>query len=127
MSYAPVNNILVLRGDLDTINSVLQNTEIKSAFSGITKDKLPGDKATPTNLDNGDEYWIFYETDGEPHEEFPELIKNKYPNLRVFFSSIDYDEFCFAYYKEFGVDREYNYRTRNDQIMEKKFNDFVTH
>lgn len=127
MSYAPVNNILVLRGKIDEINAVLQNVEIKSMFSEITKDKFPAVKATPANLDNGDEYWIFYETDGEPHEEFPEYIKDKYPELRVFFSSIDYDEFCFAYYKEFGVDAEYNYRTRNDQIMEQKFNDFVRH
>ena len=72
MSYAPVNNILVLRGKIDAINAVLQNVEIKSMFSEITKDKFPSVKATPDYLDNGDEYWIFYETDGEPHEEFPE-------------------------------------------------------
>ena len=29
MSYAPVNNILVLRGKIDAINAVLQNVEIK--------------------------------------------------------------------------------------------------
>ena len=29
MSYAPVNNILVLRGKSDAINAVLQNDEIK--------------------------------------------------------------------------------------------------
>ena len=34
---------------------------------------------------------------------------------------VDYDEWCFAYYKEFGVDAEYNYSTTNDQIMEQKF------
>lgn len=91
------------------------------------KDKFHSVKATPDYLDNGDEYWIFYETDGELHEEFPEYIKDTYPELRVFFSSVDYDEWCFAYYKEFGVDAEYNYRTTNDKIMEQKFNDFVKH
>ena len=127
MSYAPVNNILVLRGKIDAINAVLQNVEIKSMFSEITKDKFPAVKDTPDYLDNGDEYWIFYETDGEPHEEFPKYIKDTYPELRVFFSSVDYDEWCFAYYKEFGVDAEYNYSTTNDQIMEQKFNNFVKH
>ena len=65
--------------------------------------------------------WAYYTTNGEPHEEVPEFIKQKYPDTRVFFSSIDYDEFCFAYYKEIGVEGEYNYNTLDEDIIDEKF------
>lgn len=118
--YSPVNNILVIKGDVDTINAVLNDSEVKDRFSEVTDD------AFPVKDRNSNEIWIYYETNGEPYEEVPELIKNKYPKLRVFFSSIDYEEYCFAYYKEFGVHGEYNYNTSDEEKIDKIFNTFVS-
>jgi len=118
--YSPVNNILVIKGDVDTINAVLNDSEVKDRFSKVTDD------AFPVKNRNSNEIWIYYETNGEPYEEVPELIKKKYPKLRVFFSSIDYEEYCFAYYKEFGVHGEYNYNTSDEEKIDKIFNTFVS-
>lgn len=117
--YFPVNNTLVLKGNVDELNAVLNDREVKDKFREITDDMFPSKNIS------SNEVWIYYETSFEPHEDFPEFIKNKYPKLRVFFSSIDYDEWCFAYYKEFGVDGEYDYHTRNEEKIDKIFDNFV--
>lgn len=117
--YFPVNNTLVLKGHVDLLNAVLNDREVKDKFREITDDMFPSKNIS------SNEVWIYYETSFEPHEDFPEFIKNKYPKLRVFFSSIDYDEWCFAYYKEFGVDVEYDYHTRNEEKIDKIFDNFV--
>ena len=117
--YFPVNNTLVLKGNVDMLNDVLNDREVKDKFREITDDMFPSKNIS------SNEVWIYYETSFEPHEEFPEFIKDKYPKLRVFFSSIDYDEWCFAYYKEFGVDGEYDYHTRNEEKIDKIFDNFV--
>jgi hypothetical protein len=122
--YSPVNNILVIKGDVDTINAVLNDSEVKDRFSKVTDDMLPVNNLSADKKSN--EIWIYYETNGEPYEEVPELIKKKYPKLRVFFSSIDYEEYCFAYYKEFGVHGEYNYNTSDEEKIDKIFNTFVS-
>jgi hypothetical protein len=122
--YSPVNNILVIKGDVDTINAVLNDSEVKDRFSEVTDDMLPVNNLSVDKKSN--EIWIYYETNGEPYEEVPELIKKKYPKLRVFFSSIDYEEYCFAYYKEFGVHGEYNYNTSDEEKIDKIFNTFVS-
>ena len=117
--YFPVNNTLVLKGNVDMLNAVLNDREVKDKFREITDDMFPSKNIS------SNEVWIYYETCFKPHEEFPEFIKNKYPKLRVFFSSIDYDEWCFAYYKEFGVDGEYDYHTRNEEKIDIIFDNFV--
>ena len=118
--YFPVNNTLVLKGNVDMLNAVLNDREVKDKFREITDDMFPSKNIS------SNEVWIYYETSFEPHEDFPEFIKNKYPKLRVFFSSIDYDEWCFAYYKEFGVDGgEYEYHTRNEEKIDIIFDNFV--
>lgn len=122
--YSPVNNILVIKGDADILNAVLNDSEVKDRFSKVTDDTFHVNNISSDGELN--EVWIYYETNGEPYEEVPEFIKKKYPKLRVFFSSIDYDEWCFAYYKEFGVNGEYNYHTRNDEKIDKIFNNFVS-
>jgi hypothetical protein len=122
--YSPVNNILVIKGDVDTINAVLNDSEVKDRFSKVTDDMLPVNNLSADK--NSNEIWIYYETNGETYEEVPELIKKKYPKLRVFFSSIDYEEYCFAYYKEFGVHGEYNYNTNDEEKIDKIFNTFVS-
>ena len=122
--YSPVNNILVIKGDVDAINAVLNDSEVKAKFSEVTDDTFPVNNISSDG--ELDDVWIYYETNGEPYEEVPEFIKKKYPKLRVFFSSIDYNEWCFAYYKEFGVHGEYNYNTRNDEKINKIFNNFVS-
>ena len=122
--YSPVNNTLVLKGDVDTLNSVLNDREVKDMLSKATDYKVPVNTISSDGESN--EVWIYYETNGEPYEEVPAFIKKKYPNLRVFFSSIDYDEWCFAYYKEFGVNGEYNYHTRNEEKIDKIFYNFVS-
>ena len=121
--YSPVNNILVLKGNVYTLNAVLNDREVKDRFSEVTDDTFP-----VKNI-SADEVWIYYETNCEPYEEVPVFIKKKYPKLRVFFSSIDYDEWCFAYYKEFGmdgIDPEYNYGTRNEEKIDRIFDNFVS-
>lgn len=118
--YSPVNNTLVMKGDVDTLNAVLNDSEVKEKFSEVTDDMFP------VKNKKSNEVWIYYETNGEPYEEVPEFIKKKYPNLRVFFSSIDYDEWCFAYYKEFGVQGEYNYHTKNEEKIDEIFDNFVS-
>ena len=118
--YFPVNNTLVLKGNVDELNAVLNDREVKDKFREITDDMFPSKNIS------SNEVWIYYETSFEPHEDFPEFIKNKYPKLRVFFSSIDYDEWCFAYYKEFGVDGEYDDHTRNEEKIDKIFDNFVS-
>lgn len=118
--YSPVNNTLVMKGDVDTLNAVLNDSEVKDKFSEVTDDMFP------VKNKKSNEVWIYYETNGEPYEEVPEFIKKKYPKLRVFFSSIDYDEWCFAYYKEFGVQGEYNYHTRNEEKIDEIFDNFVS-
>lgn len=122
--YSPVNNILVIKGDADTLNAVLNDSEVEDMFSKVTEYTFP----VKNTLSDGDsnEVWIYYETNGEPYEEVPAFIKKKYPKLRVFFSSIDYDEWCFAYYKEFGKDNEYEYKTRNEEKIDEIFNNFVS-
>ncbi len=122
--YSPVNNILVIKGDADTLNAVLNDNEVEDMFSKVTEYTFP----VKNTLSDGDlnEVWIYYETNGEPYEEVPAFIKKKYPKLRVFFSSIDYDEWCFAYYKEFGKDNEYEYKTRDDEKIDEIFNNFVS-
>lgn len=122
--YSPVNNTLVIKGDVDTLNAVLNDREVKDMFSEVTDDMFPL-KNTLRHRES-DEVWVYYVTNGEPYEEVPEFIKKKYPKLRVFFSSIDYDEWCFAYYKEFGVQGEYNYHTRNEEKIDKIFDNFVS-
>ena len=131
--YSPVNNTIVIKGDTDTLISVLNDSEVKDKFSEVTDvpfpvKNIPSGKSNEVCICDGklNEVWIYYETDGEPYEEVPEFIKKKYPTLRVFFSSIDYDEGCFAYYKEFGVNGEYNYNTRNDEKIDKIFDNFVS-
>jgi hypothetical protein len=125
--YSPVNNILVIKGDVDTLNAVLNDSEVKAKFNEVTDDTFPAKNISSDG--ESDEVWIYYETNGEPYEEVPEFIKKKYPTLRVFFSSIDYDEWCFAYYKEFGmdgIDPEYNYGTRNEEKIDRIFDNFVS-
>ena len=122
--YSPVNNILVIKGDVDTINAVLNDSEVKDRFSEVTDDAFPVNNLSADK--NSNEIWIYCETNGEPYEEVPELIKKKYPKLRVFFSSIDYEEYCFAYYKEFGVHGEYNYNTSDEEKIDKIFNTFIS-
>ena len=117
--FFPVNNTLVLKGNVDMLNAVLNDREVKDKFREITDDMFPSKNIS------SNEVWIYYETIFVPHEDFPEFIKNKYPKLRVFFSSIDYDEWCFAYYKEFGVDGEYDYHTRNEEKIDIIFDNFV--
>ena len=129
MSYAPVNNILVIKGKVDTLNELMQDRSISDKFSEVTDDVFPCRNFDPSSESDEAELWWYYETNGEPHEEVPVLIKKTYPKLRVFFSSIDYDEWCFAYYKEFGmggIDPEYNYGTRNEEKIDKIFENFVS-
>ena len=124
--YSPVNNILVIKGDVKMLNAVLNDSEVKAKFSEVTDDTFH----VKNILSDGEsEVWFYYETNCEPYEEVPEFIKKKYPKLRVFFSSIDYDEWCFAYYKEFGmdgIDPEYNYGTRNEEKIDRIFDNFVS-
>jgi hypothetical protein len=125
--YSPVNNILVIKGDVEMLNAVLNDSEVKAKFSEVTDDTFPTKNISSDG--ESDEVWIYYETNCEPYEEVPEFIKKKYPKLRVFFSSIDYDEWCFAYYKEFGtdgIDPEYNYGTRNEEKIDRIFDNFVS-
>ena len=122
--YSPVNNILVIKGDVDTLNAVLNDSEVKAKFNEVTDDTFPVKNISRDGESN--EVWMYYETNCEPYEEVPVFIKKKYPKLRVFFSSIDYDEYCFAYYKEFGAHGEYNYHTRNEEKIDKIFENFVS-
>ena len=125
--YSPVNNILVIKGDVEMLNAVLNDSDVKAKFNEVTNDTFPVKNISADG--ESDEVWMYYETNGEPHEEVPVFIKKKYPKLRVFFSSIDYDEWCFAYYKEFGmdgIDPEYNYGTRNEEKIDKIFDNFVS-
>ena len=125
--YSPVNNILVIKGDVEMLNAVLNDSEVKAKFNEVTDDTFPVKNLSSDGESN--EVWMYYETNGEPHEEVPVFIKKKYPKLRVFFSSIDYDEWCFAYYKEFGmdgIDPEYNYGTRNEEKIDRIFDNFVS-
>ena len=122
--YSPVNNILVIKGDVEMLNAVLNDSEVKAKFSEVTDDTFPVKNISSDRESN--EVWMYYETNCEPYEEVPELIKKKYPKLRVFFSSIDYEEYCFAYYKEFGVHGEYKYHTRDDENIDKIFDNFVS-
>lgn len=122
--YSPVNNIIVIKGDINTLNDVLNDSEVNNMFNEITDDTFKVKSISSDGKSN--EVWIYYETNREPYEEVPEFIKKKYPKLRVFFSSIDYDEWCFAYYKEFGVHGEYNYHTRDEEKIDKIFHNFVS-
>lgn len=109
------------------LNAVLNDSEVKAKFSEVTDDTFPTKNISADGESN--EVWIYYETNCEPYEEVPVFIKKKYPKLRVFFSSIDYDEWCFAYYKEFGmdgIDPEYNYGTRNEEKIDRIFDNFVS-
>lgn len=127
MSYAPVNNTLVLKGKRKDVCDMLLDRSIMDALNGVCTDTEPLNmndfNPEPENEDVL--FWLYYETNGEPHEEVPEMIKQTYPSLRVFFSSIDYEEYCFAYYKEIGTDVEYNYNTRNEKKIDEIFEDFV--
>ena len=122
--YSPVNNILVIKGSADMINAVLNDSEVKDMLSEVTDDTFPVKNISADG--NSNEVWMYYETNCEPYEEVPKFIKKKYPKLRVFFSSIDYDEWSFAYYKEFGVHGEYKYYTKNEDMIDKIFDNFVS-
>ena len=131
MSYAPVNNTLVLKGKRKYVSDVLLDRSIMDRLNEVCNDtehlKLKDFDPNPESEDVL--LWLYYETNCEPHEEVPVFIKKKYPKLRVFFSSIDHDEWCFAYYKEFGmdgIDPEYNYGTRNEEKIDKIFDNFVS-
>ena len=39
--YSPVNNILVIKGDVETLNVVLNDSEVKAKFSEVTDDTFP--------------------------------------------------------------------------------------
>ena len=122
--YLPINNIIVIKGDVDTLNAVLNDSEVKAKFSEVTDNTYPVKNRSADADPN--EVWIYYETNCEPYEEVPEFIKKKYPKLRVFFTSVDYYKWRFAYYKEFGVLGEYNYHTRNTEKIDIIFDIFVS-
>lgn len=119
MAYAPVNNIIVLKGNVNYVHAAMNDREVKDKFNEVTDDTVNVGNA------NTNEAWIYYETNSEPHEEVPEFIKERYPMLRVFFSSIDYDEWMFAYYKEIGKEGEYSYGTHDEDYIEQIFAEFV--
>ena len=124
MSYAPVNNTMVVRGSTERLNELINDNAVYDKIAEVSNDVQPRKNFT---LESDDaELWFHYETNGEPHEEVPEFIKKKYPDLRVFFSSIDYDEFCFAYYKEIGKPEEYNYHTLDEEKIDEMFEDFIS-
>ena len=119
MGYAPVNNIIVLKGNVNYVHAAMNDSEVQDKFNEVTDDMVQIGNA------NTNEAWIYYETNSEPHEEIPEFIKERYPMLRVFFSSIDYDGWAFAYYKEIGKEVEYSYGTHDEEDIGQIFAEFV--
>lgn len=108
--YAPINNILVVKGAI--------TEEIKTAIKAkIAEFSIEGINAVvPKGIE--DEVWFYFTTNRTPNEkEVGESVKETYPQLRVFYSSTDFDGFEWNYYKEIGVDGEHKYGTGNAAEM----------
>jgi len=118
--YAPINNILAVKGEInqttfDTINQLIDAVETHESKPRIKKEY---DHDKEVN-------YFFYETNGEPFEELARLIERMFYPCEVYFASADYDGHAWKYCKKIGKGEYERKLTCIDSLVPSVFKEFV--
>lgn len=123
MSYAPINNILVLKGKAD--KTTIESVKTKLSEFAIEPIVEMKPRSSYKNVDLH-EVWLYFTTNGRPYEEeVKKAVRRSFPKIKFYFSSTDFDGFEWNYYKRLGGRKEYRYGTGNVIEMHKILAKFI--